>query len=676
MKKLFNLFCFVALLLFSGCGEKNPEPSPNPEPPTPSSNYEVLNKGPFAIEIKDLHASYCTIHITPETLSNHYIWYGVTTESYLAEFGSLKEVEKTVQNYIDAVIDNNISTPIEEMVEVGEFQTEVKGLLPETRFVVFACHVNEIGRITSEVKLVAAKTPAVTPSANRFEIAVSEVTATNAKLEITTTNNDHYVWLELPEDIYAGMSESDIQAFLMQHYEPFFSIRSHSGNLSYDFEDFLEPETEYMIIVFGYDGGMTTGLTTYTFKTGSPGDATNVTFEVAYGTMGSRSVKVTIIPSDPSVAYLALVVDEELIGEYGGPNEAGVKALIDGYIEESIAYGECEDRGDFFESYSLRGTRTGNFSIIPGLEHYTCVVCVDELCNFVSKVTIDPFTVPGAEKTDASVKAAFAESFDGDLLARLDEEKYGDYAGKAVLPVSFTLENSAVKALYTLFDVATLEAADASEADILDSLLNDELIDLYNFYAEPRIDLLLDWDTDYKLYMVAFDVTESVGQLIEVEIPALSRAACSPIEEYEPIDGSRLPETNYVEVRYDKHFDGSALADLDAERFGYYDYWAVLPVEFTFGLNTDRAICMVLDEYNWNEIYSDSRASSLLLDESNIGDLTFYATPQHNLRLEWGTRHRLYMIAVDANGYPGEVVTIELPVLYQEEVSPVEEYPF
>lgn len=115
------------------------------------------------------------------------------------------------------------------------------------------------------------------------------------------------------------------------------------------------------------------------------------------------------------------------------------------------------------------------------MKHYACAVCVDSKGEYASEVAIAEFDAPAEESTDASVSASFSKWFDGDDLATADPEAYGDYAGWAVLPVSFTLGGSATEALYTIYPVSVLEEEGATEEDIRELLLNNDLLGTYNF---------------------------------------------------------------------------------------------------------------------------------------------------------------------------------------------------
>jgi hypothetical protein len=73
------------------------------------------------------------------------------------------------------------------------------------------------------------------------------------------------------------------------------------------------------------------------------------------------------------------------------------------------------------------------------------------------------FDAPAEGSTDAAVTASFSKWFDGDALAQADPYAYGDYAGWAVVPVSFELEGAAEEALYTIYPVSILEEEGATE---------------------------------------------------------------------------------------------------------------------------------------------------------------------------------------------------------------------
>lgn len=492
---------------------------------------DVTTDSGFKIEIYDMHSSHCKVRVTPDDMTRQYFC-GVATETYLSTFGPLDDMSVTATNFIETVILENSDVAVSELMKKGVYEREVTGLQPEQKFIVFACHTDETGEIVSEIVTVSEVTPPVEASQNSFEIEIDQITATSAMLFITPSTDDEYVWLEFPEFVYKDMTMEELEAFLLKNYKPFFPLHTNTGEMVHSFDNALEPDTEYMIIVFGYDGGLTTPLTTAKFRTLTPGDPSDVTFSFDYGTVTARSAYVTFKPSDPSVTYLALVADEEEFSRYSEVNGETVKKVIDQQIKKAILTGDCEDKADFARSYGRRGEQTGSFALKPGLKHYACAVCLDAEGNFASEVAIDEFMAPSEEVTDATVTASVLKYFDGTELAKYDSYLYGDYSGWAAVRIKFTLGGSAADAVYTIYPTRMLEQEGATEEEIRAILLDDSLFDVYSFTAEPLTEVLLEWGYDYSLFAIPFDSAMNAGELFRLDIPALDRSGASPVSEY------------------------------------------------------------------------------------------------------------------------------------------------
>lgn len=515
MKHIRYIIAVLSATLAFSCGKENPQ------------QQQEAPKQSFDIQIQDLHSSYCKVSVTPDDKNTPY-FLGVTTEAYFNEFGSMDNLEETVTNFIETQIIMNPELSIAELMHKGDYTRAVTGLQPEQTFIVFACHTDAEGAVISDIKLIKETTPALAESKLTFEMEIDQITATNAMLFITPSTDDQYVWLELPEFVYKDMSMEELEAFLVKNYKAFFGLHATSGEMMTSFNDALDPDTEYMVIAFGYDGGITTDLATKKFRTLKPNSGEGVTFEITYSELTSRSVRMTFAPSDNSVAYLAIVVDEATLEKKGGPTEEGVKKLIDQEIKKAILTGDCEDRAEFAEYYAQRGKQTGTFGLEPGMKHYACAVCVDQTGEYSSEVAIVEIVVPAEGTTDASVTASFDKWFNGDDLTDVDPE----YAGWAVMNINFQLGGSAKEALYTIYPVSILEEEGATDEDVKELLLDNDLLGEYNFYTENQVTVQLEWDCDYKLFAIAFDQNKNAGKMFTLEIPALSKAGASPADQF------------------------------------------------------------------------------------------------------------------------------------------------
>lgn len=530
MKKILSCFAAAAAMFLAiSCDDKN---NTDPTLPPEDDNTGTTHEGPFSIEITDLHSSSCKITVTPESETEPYFC-GVATKQYLETFGSLDNMKATVSAYIQDYIGRLEGVEFSGALKTGVHEREISGLSPEQTFIVFACHTDEDGTITSEVTSLIETTLPLTKREMTFEIEIIQITATGADLFITPSTDDPYVWMELPEELYRGKTTEQIEEFLLKYYTAFFPSRTKTGDMAYKFNGTLEPDTEYMVIVFGYDGGMTTDLHTATFKTAKPGDPAGMRFGFEYVNMTSFSVDVNVTPSDPSVLYLCIVADESYFN--GEPSSEDVLQLFDTEIRKAIRFGECEDRADFAEHYGHRGPKGINFGLTPGKDHYTCAVALTEDGEFGSDVTIDKFTAPEETMTNASVTASFSKYFDGSELAKLNTE-LAEYSGAAILPVEFTLSDDAAYARYTVFPISLIEEEGATDDEIRTILIDQtNIIDGNTFAVEDRVDLQFDWDTEFVLYMVAFDEKDNAGSLISVKVPEMTKSGVSPASEYTPI---------------------------------------------------------------------------------------------------------------------------------------------
>ena len=535
-RSIYTVLICAAVLLFNACEENKPDGGVNNEQEQPGNENEKPEEDIFSFEVYDLHSSHCKVKVTPADMESPYFC-GVATQTYLETFGSLDDMHVTATNFIETIILENMETPVSELMKKGVHEREVTGLQPEQTFIVFACHTNEMGEIVSEVEMIKTVTPAVEASENNFEIEIDQITATSALLFITPSNDDDYIWLEFPEDVYnvkgKEMSEEELKKLLV-NYKSFFPLHTNNGEMVHSFDDKLEPDTEYMIIVFGYDGDFTTPLTTKKFRTLEPGDTTDVTFKFEYAELSARSVSVTVKPSDKSVPYLTLVIDEATMARKGEPNAETVKKIIDNEINIAIKFGEFSDRAAFVQDVCQYGEKTGYFGLEPGMKHYTCAVCMDKEGNYTSEVAIDEFMAPEEISTTAAVNAVFDKYFDGDEVAATDNDKYGDCAGYAVLPVSFELTGGALDGIYTVFTREEIEEAEPTDDQLRSILLNDDYLNVTNFFTSTREDIILDWDCDYVLCMIGIDAGENVGKLVKMDIPALTKAGASPISEFTP----------------------------------------------------------------------------------------------------------------------------------------------
>ena len=101
-----------------------------------------------------------------------------------------------------------------------------------------------------------------TPEEMVLDIAVTDITAYRAQLTVTPSEDEPYACLFIAASQMAEFdNDAESIAYLVEYFDPAIFEGEYSEELQP-----LMPDTEYMVIAFGYDGGVaTTELFTYTF---------------------------------------------------------------------------------------------------------------------------------------------------------------------------------------------------------------------------------------------------------------------------------------------------------------------------------------------------------------------------------------------------------------------------
>lgn len=185
----------------------------------------------------------------------------------------------------------------------GESTKEWSERVGQMQYTIVAYPLNEDGVVVGEPTVAEVTTGAVVEkSDNVLTISVDNLTAYTATLNVTTTNNDPYIALELNPEVFEGMSDEETMNYILSMY---YMGQDVCGDYTEELND-LTPETEYTIYAFGIeDNQYTTQLWTYKFTTPALGIADvilTMDFDKYYDVQ-------EVLAIDPSMADL--VVDLE-----------------------------------------------------------------------------------------------------------------------------------------------------------------------------------------------------------------------------------------------------------------------------------------------------------------------------------------------------------------------------
>lgn len=172
--------------------------------------------------------------------------------------------------------------------------TDTFNLEPEKKYTVVVFALDETPQLCSIPYYETFDTEKVEPSDNVITMETTNVTAHTATLNITTTNDDSYVWVQTDPVSFEGYTDEEILQMIVDYY-PIYNV--YSGDRTENLSG-LNADTDYMILAFGYSGGIvTTSLFKHIFTT--PEEATSdLAFQVNFDKWYSIEEVAELMPDE------------------------------------------------------------------------------------------------------------------------------------------------------------------------------------------------------------------------------------------------------------------------------------------------------------------------------------------------------------------------------------------
>lgn len=244
-------------------------------------------KAGFEVTVTETGADYVVYDIVPEDKTMTYI-YGVNNKDYWNNMNSEEDPTAFMLDELDwyAFQAEWFGMTLREFLLESMVSGDNKGLRQEgldadRDYVAYAFGVNEDSELLSNLYYDYFKTEDVTPSDNVITVVMDQIESTSARINITTTNNDPYVYGADLASNWEGMSEEEMLDVLTGG-DIDLSPNLKSGDYSATFWN-LKSETEYIVFVFGYQAGKaTTDLIVQHFTTTSI-SYSDVEFNIEWG---------------------------------------------------------------------------------------------------------------------------------------------------------------------------------------------------------------------------------------------------------------------------------------------------------------------------------------------------------------------------------------------------------
>jgi len=240
-----------------------------------------------------------------------------------------------------------------------------------------------------------------------------------------------YIYVVLPEDRFAGKSDSTIQKEIQDYYQNLIDMgMTEQGTVTVTNEDTgnLEPVTNYCIYIYGLNlGKPSTGLYTFRFTTTDQNNPFDVSFAVAVTNITKNGAFVEVTPSDRTVLYVWDVVKKSVLNSYGGKVEG---AFINDWLSNQIG-SYWPTIQDVVKGCGMRGTQSYEYTTLSSETNYVVfAVCVNANGVATSSAYVSPvFTTEASKQADVVVYQENVAYYDGDELYAADSDRYAKYAG-------------------------------------------------------------------------------------------------------------------------------------------------------------------------------------------------------------------------------------------------------
>ncbi len=431
------------------------------------------------------------------------------TESYFYEYYFQQEINALLeQGYAEQQV-------VDALIYSGDLQLEAKGLQEHTEYYILIAGLilDEEGIVVcTDVQREEYKTEGAQQSEMTFEIEVWDIGQMEASFRIIPSNDkDKYCALVAPWD---GVSTADEQMHrLVNQWGSWMDLMSndrgkveHAGTNAFKLP---AADTDYYIIAFGYDGGITTEAAMKTFRTLPGGSLEEVEFSISATSISPYGFTMNISSSDPTIYY---VPGACVAGEYDEQTFISYEEeAFDYYYTGSKEFNQSITICEVLDQYYYNGNCSVQVSgLQPDVEIMAYIFALDVHTGKVAKTYTFDNVARTATLGEANPSIELIGYFSGDDEAGA---VFGDAKatkGKAITVVKYNdLDN--VRTLFT-----TMVEGDCSNSV---AYSDSELWSIAQSYwktcktSSPYTFYLVDWNVEQTALAYATDNMGRAGRI-------------------------------------------------------------------------------------------------------------------------------------------------------------------
>lgn len=183
MKKMHYVICLIIISLLTwGCDR--PQPVVPDEPDQPQAD--------FILEVSDVTSTSCHFSVQPKDETMSYVVMLVDKADFDAFEDEYKYQDSDLEWFRGKALEEgkDLSEWLEGFLHVGPFESDEAGLMPGTAYYLYAYGLDYEGYFTTGVTKIGFTTPDIVMSDVTFDVQVSDIGLTGAKVSVTASEKD------------------------------------------------------------------------------------------------------------------------------------------------------------------------------------------------------------------------------------------------------------------------------------------------------------------------------------------------------------------------------------------------------------------------------------------------------------------------------------------------------
>ena len=236
-------------------------------------------KDQFTIEVKDVTKTSATVTFTPKDNAMTYYYFVVSNanrQQMIDNYGNIQNADLEYLKYCAQSAGYDLNFYLGQILAKGPVTKDARdiaqgNLTPNTVYYAYCYGMNSDGSFTTDEQ--EFSTEAVTPSTNVITCEVVKTYSDGCDVKTTTTNGDPYIIEAQPKAVWEqalsehqGNAVETANELLRIAYSGYADNYTVTGNYEGK-KEVGSSDTEYVLIVCGFDSAVTTDVQIIPFKT-------------------------------------------------------------------------------------------------------------------------------------------------------------------------------------------------------------------------------------------------------------------------------------------------------------------------------------------------------------------------------------------------------------------------